>query len=141
MDSVQELKPIKISRRDVLFSISVLIMVVWFGNFFEFSQFTLYSDDQVFLANVFRSPYTIVGWFNTIIPYSDGRPLQFGLIAVEGALITVTRTLASAYFFMFLGTAISVMATWWALTYRFSNEVALAAASVFALSPLVSIRP
>jgi hypothetical protein len=139
--SGSEFTPAKISGREAVFSICVLILVVWFGNFSEFNRFTLYADDWAFLGQTFSNPPTFASWFNGIIPGSDGRPIQFGLIDLTGAIINWTDSLAAAYLFLFLVTVISVLVTWWALTYRFSNTLALMAAAVFAISPLVSIRP
>lgn len=141
MVSGSEFTPAKISRREAVFSICVLILVVWFGNFSEFNRFTLYSDDWGYLGRAFTHPYSIEGWFYGIVPYADGRPIQYGLIDLTALAIKWTGSLAGAYVFLFMVTAISVLATWWALTYRFSNAVALMAATVFAISPLFSIRP
>jgi hypothetical protein len=130
-----------VTRREAVFSIVILLSIVWFGNFYEFDRFTLYADDWAFLGRAFSNPYTFMGWVHSIVPYADGRPIQSGLIVLTANIIEATGGLDAAYLFMFLLTFLSVVAVWWALTYRFSNEAAVLAASVFALSPLVSIRP
>jgi hypothetical protein len=136
-----QFKPVKIVSKEAAFSCSVLILILWFGNFFEFDRFSLYADDWAYLGRVFSRRFNYDIWLNGIFPYSDGRPIQFGLIELSGYLINCTGSFGAAYIALFLITALSVLVTWWALTYRFSNAVALIATAVIAISPLVSVRP
>jgi hypothetical protein len=126
--------------RERILSCLFLVLLVWLGNFFESTKFSLYVDDLSFLGRALQ----VTNWFENFVAnvgaYSDGRPIQFGLIDLTGQIISATRSFGPAYVFLFGLTAASIVATWWALTYRFSNTVALIAAAVLALSPLVSVR-
>jgi hypothetical protein len=136
-----ELRSTRTISREGAISVTILILVVWFGNFSEFTRFSLYADDWAYLGWEFRTTWSVVAWFYGIIPYASGRPLQWSLIYLSGAMISYFGSLAAGYILLFIVTTTSVLVTWWALTYRFSNAVALTAAAVFAMSPLVSIRP
>jgi hypothetical protein len=155
MASVPGTGPVKLFSKVGLASCIILILVVWFGNFFEFYRLSLNADDWCYLgtgstpnANIScylgpgsQTPWTVNGWLDGIRTYAGGRIGQWSLIYLLGVLIHYSGSLAAGYIFLFLITALSVLATWWALTYRFSNTVALVAATVLAISPLVSIRP
>jgi len=136
-----DVKPVRVFSREGALSCCLLIVTVWFGNFFEFTKFTLYSDDWVYLGRSFSNSHILTDWIDGVATYSDGRPLQLSLIDLTGAIMKWSGSLGLAYIFLFLITALSILATWWALTYRFSNAVALTAAAVLAVSPLVSVRP
>jgi hypothetical protein len=138
---IPEFGSASLSRRQIASSVLILLLVTWFGNFFEFEHFTLYSDDWAFLGQVFKAPYTFATWVNSLIPYADGRPIQSGLIVLTGVIINQTHRLIAAYLFAYVVAQLSVLAVWRALAYRFSNRLALIATCVFAISPLVSIRP
>jgi hypothetical protein len=119
----------------------LLVLFVWFGNFLDFNKFSLYVDDLTFLGRALQVPNWFDNYLANMISYSDGRPIQYALICLTGQIISKTGSFGPAYIFLFVVTAASIVATWWALTYRFSNAVAFIAASVLALSPLVSVRP
>ena len=134
-------RSVRLRSREGALCCLLLVAVVWFGSFFEFERFSLYVDDLSFLGRVFQTPNLFLNYLINVGPYSDGRPIQFGLIDLTGAIMTAAGSLGPAYIFLFALTAASIVATWWALTYRFSNAVALLAATILALSPLVSVRP
>src|ERR1700735_2823719 len=154
MVSVPDTGPVKLFSKMGLASCIIVILVVWFGNFFEFYRLSLNADDWCYLgtgstpnASIScylgpgpQAPWTVSGWLDGIRTYAGGRIGQWSLIYLLGALIHYSDSLAAGYIFLFLITALSVLATWRALTYRFSNAVALVAATVLAISPLVSIR-
>jgi putative flippase GtrA len=131
----------RLSSREIIFSCGFLTVLVFFANFTRLRDFTLYSDDWGYLRFVFLNDYSFRQWLDGVIPYSDARPLQYGLINLTGAAINLFGTLAGGYILLFVITALSVVATWWALTYRFSQVTSLLAAAVFAMTPLISIRP
>jgi hypothetical protein len=147
--------PAKLVSKVGLASCIALLLVVWFGNFFEFDRFSLNADDWCYLgtgttpeANIscylgpgIQTPWTVSGWLDGIRTYAGGRVGQWSLNYLLGVLIHCSGSLAAGYAFLFLITALSVLTTWWVLTYRFSNSVALLAAIVLAISPLVSVRP
>jgi hypothetical protein len=155
MVRVPETGPVKLFGKLGLTSCLILILVVWFGNFFEFDRFSLNADDWCYLGtgatpdakiSCYLGPgsqtlWTASGWLDGIRTYAGGRIGQWSLNYLLGVLIHYSGSLATGYIFLFLITALSVLATWWALTYRFSNTVALVAAIVLAISPLVSVRP
>jgi hypothetical protein len=116
-------------------------MLLWFGNFTEFTKFSLYADDWSYLGSEFRTSWTAMGWFNGISLYASGRPIQWSLIYLTGVIIDLFNSLNGGYILVFLITAASLIAMWRALIYRFSNTTALVATAVFSMSPLVSIRP
>lgn len=129
-----------LSRREALLSCLFLVLVVWFGSFFEFSSFSLYVDDLSFLGRSLQVTDWLREFLTGVWLYADGRPIQFGLIDATGQIISATHSFGPAYVFLFGITAASIVATWWVLSYRFSNAVALLAATILALSPLVSVR-
>jgi hypothetical protein len=127
--------------RERLISCSILVLVVWLGNFLEFDRFSLYADDWRYLGWEVGDPSAAIGWLDGFEQYPVARLGQWSLIYLEGRLVAWFGTLAAAYLFLFFISVLSVLATWRVLTIRFSDRVALAAAIVLAISPLVSIRP
>lgn len=128
------------SRQGLLSSL-ILVLVVWLGNFYKSSQFSLYSDDMSYLGHIFEYANTIQAYLNSVMSVNGARPIQYGLVDLTGAAISWGGSFAAAYVFLFLITAASVLLTWWALTRRFANAAALTATIIFAISPLLSIRP
>ncbi len=133
--------PARLLSRETIYSCLILLAIVWFGSFFECYRFSLYADDWSYLGWESRAPWGFGDWFNGIMLYASGRPLQWSLIYLCGVVEAHFQSLLSAYLLLFFITAASVLATWRLLRVRFSNAVALAAAAIFAMSPLVSVRP
>jgi hypothetical protein len=118
-----------------------LLLLVWFGNFSESHRFSLYADDWGYFGWEGRMSWSFGDWFSGIILYSAGRPIQWSLTYLAGTCIDHFKSIEVAYILLFVITAASVLAMWWVLSHRFTNSIALVAAAVFAISPLVSIRP
>jgi hypothetical protein len=118
-----------------------LTVVTGLGNFVEIGRFTLYADDWAYLGGAFDFSQGFVQYWNSILPNADARPLQLGLIELEAEIMYLTGGLVPAYLFLYLVTLLSVLAMWRVLLLRFSNAVAVTAAAIYAISPLVSIRP
>lgn len=134
-------RPVKLFSRDGLVSGTLLVLVVWFGSFSQCSRFTLYSDDWLFFSRFARQPWTFGAWLDGLATYPGGRVGQWSLNFLLGAVADRFDSLQAAYLLLFVLSALAVVATWHTLTCRFSNTVALLAALVLALSPLISIRP
>ncbi len=134
-------RPVTLFSRGGLVCCALLGLVVWFGSFSESGRFTLYSDDWLFFGRFARQPWSLQAWLDGLATYPGGRVGQWSVNFLLGAVADRFDSLAAAYLLLFVLTAAAVIATWQTLTYRFSNSVALLAALMLALSPLVSIRP
>lgn len=118
-----------------------MILAAWFGNFIEFDRFSVYADDWQWLGGFSDPPLRWADWLDGLRTYPGGRIGQWSLICLTGAVIEAFDSLQAGYLLLFAVTALAVLATWRAFTYRFSTAVALVAAIILAISPLVSIRP
>ena len=134
-------RPAPLFSRAGTVSCALLVLVVWFGSFSDCSRFTLYSDDWLFFSRFARQPWTVGAWLDGLATYPGGRVGQWSLNFLLGAVADCFDSLQAAYLLLFTLTSAAVVATWHTLTCRFSNAVALLAALLLALSPLVSIRP
>jgi hypothetical protein len=133
--------PIPLLSRAGFSCAAILILTVWFGNFVEFDRFSIYADDWQWLGGFSDPPLRWADWLDGLRTYPGGRIGQWSLICLTGAVIDAFDSLQAGYLLLFAVTALAVLATWRALAYRFSNAVALVAAIILAISPLVSIRP
>ena len=130
-----------ILRSDNALCCLFLIAVTGLGNFVEIGRFTLYADDWAYLGGAIEYPQSFATYWHSVVPNADGRPLQLGLIDLTGEIMYRTGSLIPAYLFLFLLTVLSVLVLWRVLLLRFSTPVAVTAAAIYAISPLVSIRP
>src|SRR5271165_6915729 len=91
--------PVKIFSRSGMTSCLVLILVVWVGNFLEFEKFTLYVDDWGYFGWFARIPWNFEGFIDGVIPFGGGRPVQYGLVYLVGALMSNTGSIGAGYIF------------------------------------------
>jgi hypothetical protein len=119
----------------------ILILVVWFGNFLDYQRFTLYSDDWLFIGKFSETPKNFANFWDGLIHYPGRRIGQWCLIYLTMCVVDYFNSFQAGYLLLFLTTALATVTTWRALAYRFSNAVAMIAAILLAISPLVSMRP